>query len=629
MKNLPARPPAVKTQKAKGILALAKHGVGGHLSTAAVSQITVYPHQPRPAFPFFARPCPRVPRHGFVDSRMVHDEAGWDRLLEEIEGSGEPEVEVICMPYLEARWSGILTPAGVTIGPGNDGATSGHDARSVPAPAALDAFLQAFHLKKAMADAAVTQNPFLEMVATAKAIEAVQLRDGPAVGMGHAYVPDTMDVTEVLEAGGDLLAWEELMKQYDGKKGVVVWHPGGALSSHYGVQAIVHGLAVLCDGEKPQIGHTLAKTGNGPRPLTEKDYDTLRRLLATACRTEIPELTGTPGMINLAIAALHAQALWGPERHLLLLRAVGLAYMVRFSVAAILGELRHWDGAGPGRKGVTRLTDVGTFRKSKKKGVDRQQVHEQAFGRKILHLTGKLETAVVDFSQPGWSASFGGKNWAHCAQVVLTLYGAIGAFLKDPSKDTWLSVLAQWNHTVNVFHNNGAMLNKFITKSLMDTFAVVPSFGLVNNLVGKLVLSAHEYAEHKIPTKVGKHLTAKGTLPAAPPKPAWPEAFEGRLVVHDRVLCTQVKLPESLNKPYGAGFPLADVSETFRTYLTAKPHDSTSLTGSATKTWTCTYKIEPLENGTKGLVLYLDHHRLAIPHNGIVQRILMEATHGG
>lgn len=72
---------SVKTQKAKGILALSQYRVKT-FTTEMVKQAKVFPHDPLKAFPFFARPCPMVPRHGFVESRTVMNMADWGTVTE-------------------------------------------------------------------------------------------------------------------------------------------------------------------------------------------------------------------------------------------------------------------------------------------------------------------------------------------------------------------------------------------------------------------------------------------------------------------------------------------------------------------------------------------------------------------
>jgi hypothetical protein len=591
-KTLPQSSPSfqAQTQKAKGILALRNNGFA-QFSIQALKQVRVYPYESVPAFPFFARPCPLVPRHGFVDSRIVNNEPEFTALVAEVQATKEPVIEIICMPFITPRHSGILTPASITFGPGHDGATSGTGARTVPAPSSKLDFLSVFGLPAAT-EAGITDTPFLEFVATEKALEAVQLRNGPDVGFGNAYIPQDMKVEHLVKANGeDLLEWEQKMIALKGKSGVVIWHPGGALSTHFAVQAIeqskgtAHPFAVLIQDEEPKLGQTLKQSAQTVEALRRMDYLELAHVLAFALMHEAPAASDTSAAINLGIATLHAQALWGRERHLLVLRAVGLAHMLRFAGAAILGELRHWDGAGPGSNGKQRLTalyDMGTEKATAKGKLTRHQVYEKAFADPIKELAPRMGTAYRDFATKGWGSSYGGKAWAKCARVTVNLFSATGAFLSEKNEATWKEVASQWNLAVNAFHNNGPFLNKFIMKHVMDHIAKVPAYGLCSPLVGDLVLKAEVYGEHPMPNKVGKKIRV--TIPPVPKPPAvvLPEEFEARWQVRMGKVYVQMRLPVTINKSYGFADFFA-VAPSLVSALATCPMDAKSLTGSSTE----------------------------------------------
>ena len=305
-KTIPQPSPSCQpqTQKAKGILALRNHGFA-QFSVQTLKQVRLYPYEALPAYPFFARPCPLVPRHGFVDSRIVNNEKEFHALVAEVVATAEPVVEIICMPFITPLHSGILTPHALTFGPGHDGATSGAGARTVPAPANVDRFLNVFGMKAAQ-EAGITDTPFLEFVATPEALEAVQLRNGPAVGFGNAYIPQDMTVEHIVKANGeDLLEWEQKMIALKGKSGVVIWHPGGALSTHFAVQAIEqskgtdHPFAVLIQDEAPTIGQTLKQSAETVEPLRRADYLELAHILGFALMHEAPVTSESSAAINL------------------------------------------------------------------------------------------------------------------------------------------------------------------------------------------------------------------------------------------------------------------------------------------------------------------------------------------
>ncbi len=585
-------PANIKTQKARGILSLSQWQPS-RFSNGFVKQVLVYPHNAVTKFPFFARPCPLKPRHGFVDSRMIRTKAEWDAMLAEIEASGEEQFEVIMMPFIPCTWSGILTPAGLTFGAGHDGATSGNGAKQVPASSLnrLE-FLKAFALTHAADEGGVKETPFLEFVEHHGHIEAVQLRNGPAVPVGNAYVPKDMVIEHVIKANGeDLMEWEKKMKQVvaEGWTGVAIWHPGGAMSSHYAVQAIEQSkslespFAVLIQDAEPLVGATLHQTSNVAEKLSADDYSELSKMLAFAITNMTLEKDDYDAAIHLAIAALHAQALWGPERHLLVLRAAALTFMLRFASAAILGELRHWKG-GPGGSGKERKTVL--FELDSTSYLSREQVYERAFEHHVKHIAPRMETAFEDFMAKGWGASYGGKKWANCTKMTGNLFTATAKFLTAPSDKTWQHVTTCWNHVVNVFHNTGQLLNKFINVTHMDVMARVPAFGLVSDLVGSLVVDSDDFGIHRNPVQVASMINV--TLPeikAMKPKPiVIPDELNARwnMLPDTKQVYVQIQLPFTVNKDYGMAQAFK-VGNGLYNLLATIPTDGNSLTGSSTK----------------------------------------------
>ena len=620
----------VQTQKAKGIKALALYQPK-QFTTTFVKDVSVYPHDPIRPFPFFARPCPMTPRHGFVDSRTVTTKKQFEALAQACRDANEPDFEIIQMPFVPTTLSGILTPSGVTYGEGHDGATSGVQAKQIPASADRPAFLKAFGLESAALESGVTETPYLEFIEWNGTLEAVQLRNGPAVPTGNTYVPSDMTVERVVKANGeDLMEWEQAMKALAAEHptGVVIWHPQGAMSSHYAVQAIEQSkglaapFAVLIQDAEPVLGTLLTKTGNAVPALEKADHAELAKMIAFAVTNMRMESQDRSASIHLAIGALHAQALWGNDRHLLVLRAAGLAYMLKFASAAILGELRHWAGSGPGGHGKTRKTRL--FELDDKKYLSRDQVYARAFEQHISLIAPRMATAYADFHESGWGASIGGKKWGDCTKSTAELFHAAAIFVKQPSAAHWTAVTTAWNLTVNMFHNTGAFLNKFIHKSAMDTLAVCPSFGLASSLVGTLAVYAGDFGLHRNPGTVAKMLDVKlPTLKAiqaekkattlakqfAPivsveevtltPVVA-PTPFQIPAEIDVRWNCMgvgslylQLKLATSINRPYGLQCQVTIADEAWSS-LKALTLDGYSLTGN-TQTVKGTGTIETLD----------------------------------
>ena len=124
----------IKTQKAKGILYGINHildfyrnpmwqhfNMYTHVHIYSKDQIDTLGH-----YKYFARPCPLIPRHGFVDSRPVKNKADIKKLFDEIKAQ-DPDGEMILGPYFDkVDYNAVLVNSGMlSIGPNNDGATAG------------------------------------------------------------------------------------------------------------------------------------------------------------------------------------------------------------------------------------------------------------------------------------------------------------------------------------------------------------------------------------------------------------------------------------------------------------------------------------------------------------------------
>ncbi len=147
-------PPTPRTQKARGIAALARYHASYLVPPFEIHcASTVRPEQ---LLGYFSRPCPMRPRHGFVDSRKITSVEEADVLIRETLAA-DPEAEIVTMPLIEAACSGIWTTGLLTIGVGNDGATAGTSARTLPA-------LGKLVTADTMAKAGVQDTPYVEIL---------------------------------------------------------------------------------------------------------------------------------------------------------------------------------------------------------------------------------------------------------------------------------------------------------------------------------------------------------------------------------------------------------------------------------------------------------------------------------
>lgn len=466
----------VKTQKVSGLVALDRSGyqtpwycVIRHEDAVplAIKRVERYISSwgERGAF---ARPCPVVPRHGFVDSRPVKNA---DDLLAAIrEAKTEDEdAELLLMPFLDARFSAIWTPSSVSLGPGNDGATSGRDAIQIPQQSDYMRYHKGEMLKSARVGD--DQDPYVEVVVTMKKwepdnyerslgthqVHLVQLRAGPKVGHQTDYVPTKADVKRVIKVNGEsLLEWEKLVAGFG--PGDVVWHPGGTLASHYSVHCMLNKVPVLISHE-PVVGDTLVPTDK------LEDYDMascVRGLMAgmsvrignkvevdRAARKTIPVFIDEVGegvrIAHLCWATHNAGFLRGTHSYQL---GYVSAIMHRFGSAACIGEARHATAGGPRR--------------------ERSQIYKTAFSNPF-QARKKLQSALWLFQNYPWGGGYGGAAWAECTKSVLDLDMAILKLLKGDSKVEDLAEAL--NRSVDKAHNHGWWLNKWAETSLFQQAA--------------------------------------------------------------------------------------------------------------------------------------------------------------
>jgi len=423
-----------QTQKARGIAALARLGV-----MASVPPFQVYRARevdPSQLVGYFSRPCPMRPRHGFVDSREI-------RTVEEAAGliqetlDADDDAEIVTMPLVNAAFSGIWTPGSLVVGQGNDGATAGTSAWTVPALGSLvnDGLL---------AEAGVMESPYLEILWPVEdgPRKLVQLRDGPPLPQQIDSIPRPVTVGEVILAEGDLLAWETRMKHID--RNAVVYHPNGSLASHYAIHAVLNEVPVFVSRE-PRVGERIDVASEVP-PKAPK-IDALRAGFYLATKLDVSYEVAAYVML----AGCHHIAVWVGRCDGLLGLALGFAF--RLTVTAALGEMRHLpEGNAQG---------------------SRDDIYDECWNRTYLPSTrSSFEGALGAFHSLMWKRNFGGNPW-----FVFTEWAAIvHNHLVEGDADGALRAL---NQLVHCAHNTGWAFNKFVGSNLLTDTARNPVSTLV------------------------------------------------------------------------------------------------------------------------------------------------------
>lgn len=457
----------MRTQKAKGIDALQKFNSSLNFhSEIKVPSFDVISDDndmynvdwPKKVFPLFARPCPIVPRHGFVDSRPINSPQEATSLFAEAK-QADSQAELVLMPYIKATHNAIWTPGKLTVGPGNDGATSGKNCVAIKTgnqgPFLNEELVNASDLKAG-------DVPYLEFVKDSSWY-VVQLRGGPNISdLGDDYLPEDVKVKQVVVAEGDLVEWETKAKNF--KPGTVVDHRGGALSTHYGVHCNLNKVPILTTRE-PKVGQTLRnckcqpqliKQGWCPKcdglvaQIPEKDIDEMLNGLSIGINYDISYNEG----VKLLLGALHSQSYFGVKESRIL--GVAVAVALKLAFCACFGEARH----------------------KQKLGLARDQVYSKAWAD-VEESVRKFNEARSKFYQKGWRPGFGGKAWAKCADATAELWNATVRFVRNKTEQDMNQMIESLNKVVNCAHNNGWWFNKFITPHWFDVAMKTPSAALI------------------------------------------------------------------------------------------------------------------------------------------------------
>jgi hypothetical protein len=433
----------VRTQKLRGYLELAKktHGDTGIQVPRpfhAVQSVEDLPST-ESAYPTFARPCPKTPWHGFVESRIVktRDEAA--ALFEEAQKYDSEAELLLCKP-IEADYNLVVTPSSVTIGPGNDGATAGRDVITIPLVGS--AFGGNWGDPETLLKSGVDitkEDPYFEVVTHGQYAYVTQLRAGVKAPRSQDYIPSRFTVQHVVPAEGDLIAFRDAAAAFP--DGTVVNHHGGSLTSHYGVHCLINNLPVVTSFV-PEVGQTLEKTGD-ELPA----HDPYQVMKGIAAGTGMPLLSSNDlcDRLRHMLMVLHNSAALG-ERHSF---HIGFAAVTMFhaGMAAAHGEARHH---------IPEMKYTG-----------RHIVHLQSFKQYFLHRL-KLGETQWSFMNEQWSSSYGGKAWAQCTNAIILLDREMRKLMHEPTEDAVKQLVNRLNFAVNQAHNGGWWLDKFISKADFD-----------------------------------------------------------------------------------------------------------------------------------------------------------------
>jgi hypothetical protein len=439
----------------------------------------------------FARCCPLTPRHGFTDSVFVPIGKGHKDFLTILGElchkmlADDEQAELILMQPCFAHFNIVTNEKAIVIGKGHDGATGGRDTFTFPVSKAFEHS----NAEKESIGLSPESGVFCEYVGrilkrkresgysnagagasggyAVQATYLTQLRGGPKIDVTGDYVPREIALDpayliphknpETDEEYRDT-EWEKVIndvKKQDDWQRYFVYHPGGAISSHFGVHCYIN--------EIPYITSTIRLDRESILKANSKTRETDLNAFKIGFQKGpnlLPLIKPETG-IRILLAALHnypALDTSDPKQAEFLGFAVEFA--IHLGLATCLGELRYAD-----RKRMDLI-------KTKSKG-SREYVYYHAQMFDLNYVLRKSHHKCPWFGIPDWGSgsSVGGLKWLECSKAVFDLWNATCEFMRDGGKGSLGAVIEKLNIVVNICHNAAKMLTKFTGNPAFD-FAV-------------------------------------------------------------------------------------------------------------------------------------------------------------
>lgn len=446
-----------QTQKAKGIMVLHEKSARverdlqvGILNTVAYKAATIIKQADElrlyatSGTKIFARPCPVLPRPGFVDSRIVGTMAELVMVAEETYEE-DKEGEVMLCDFIKASFNVTLVPNVMTTGPGHDGATSGGDVVVVPVVGVGQILGD-----EIMRLAGVIEAPHFEAVFLDCELPVItQLRDGPCIPTTVDFIPRDTVVKHVIRLGQytPLLAWQKIIEVAD--SGTVVYNAlGVGLSSHYGVHCIMKGVPFI-GSHTPYIGEALVKIVDTLEIDRREFMNGLKLGFSIELMRDI-HIMYKYGLFSLAV--LHNMIGFTTKESRLVGVAVSLT--IRLGMAALYGEARH-----------ARVDEVVVGG-----SVARHSVYDAVFHNLAAAFAGLPE--LKERWRGQWGSNYGGYKWLECHESLEGLITATTHLIKSRGRAGFKKNLAQvicaFNVVVNTAHNGGKWFDKFYASKWFD-----------------------------------------------------------------------------------------------------------------------------------------------------------------
>ncbi len=446
----------------------------------------------------FMRPCPIKPMHGFLESKPVASQKVVKAYCKKV-SELDPKGELIIMPWVPASSSAIVTEGLVSIGMGHSGATSGQQTFDIRTPKAFG-----FHYVLGQ-HMPITQSPYLELLweyGDNKA-KIVQLRDGPATPENVDFIPkdfSTHERTMLQPKAYTLVAYEQLISNIvaEGKQDeYYVYAPKASITSHPAIHAIEAGIPFLASyGQgQPHLPEIVTKNTDKD-DLTNHQLAKMATYFAVMQKNQLSPFSlysRTLSSFSLfhCIGAMHNtnEENW--------IKCVAISEILRSVAIVCLGEMRHCQrmNAYDGSFDEQFMALFGFPRFHHDRG--RSDYYDTLNGVPSFTLLTALREARNGFFSDYWykrekdddedyyeddyddppdkSCAYGGERWGQIADHCLSAYAAIAAFMKDPTKPNWVSLLGKANNAVTAVHNGGGTaISKVINERTLEYSERVP-----------------------------------------------------------------------------------------------------------------------------------------------------------
>jgi len=473
----------MKTQKAKGIMTGIKTFVnarGNFFCKITNSPTHIFVGTKKEAenissnvLPGFARPCPKTPRHGFVDSKMVETKKELVSLFNEAR-QVDSSSEIVIGPVFDGiKCSSVYTSNGtITIGKGNDGATGGHDAINFPvAPVKLE--------KKTIKDSGLTakDTAYVESIYTHDGdlgnkkhmyintnkvnyiTHITQIRGGPEIEVNlQDFIPHDVFVSQIVKPNNNLVEWEQQVKEFD--EGTVVYAPGSSLSSHAAIHCFLRRIPFITSFE-PKVGQNIDKVDMAQNFKNNRQFKrgvTAAFRLMSKANTEV-----LSDYFLFALSVIHNWPYLSESDNSDWLIGAASTIYATLGTAVVMGESRHSSSAG----GST----------------PRHIVYTKSFDLKETMMQ-PLPAIMNRFYTGKWSPGYGGINWAWCSIYNISIWNNIidvyNSNSEMISEEKLNKLIASLNLMANISHNNGLWFDKiYYDSSIMDFAANEPAANII------------------------------------------------------------------------------------------------------------------------------------------------------